>query len=90
MIDLMRETSLYNMQLQAYLMDFNPSYDNITPFGDATPNRMGSVISAEWQSAKIPVKLKVEQTMMTEVRGHLISVHVWMNIQMCSILTKWM
>ncbi len=69
MIDLMRETSLYNMQLQAYLMDFNPSYDNITPFGDATPNRMGSVISAEWQSAKIPVKVKVEQTMMTEVRG---------------------
>jgi len=57
------------MQLQAYLMDFNPSYDNITPFGDATPNRMGSIISAEWQSAKIPVKVKVEQTMLTEVRG---------------------
>ena len=69
MIDLMRETSLYTMQLQAYLMDFNPNYDNITPYGDATPNRQGSSVAVEWQSTKIPVKLKAEQTMLSEVRG---------------------
>ena len=39
MIDLMRESGIYNMQLQNTLMKYLPQYDNITPYGDATPNR---------------------------------------------------
>lgn len=69
MMDLMRESNFYNLQLQNYLMAFAPKYDNITPYGDATPNRMGSVIKVGWQSQKKDVKVYIANTDMQEVRG---------------------
>jgi hypothetical protein len=68
MLDLMRESSLYNMQLQPYLMAFLPKYDNITPFGDATPNRQGAIVEVGWK-AKKDVTFVVEQSMLSETRG---------------------
>ncbi|MFZ4784952.1 MAG: hypothetical protein ACOYLH_05695 [Flavobacteriales bacterium] len=69
MLDLMRESSLYNLQLSNGLGAYNPKYDNITPYGEATPNRMGSVYAIEYAPKKWPVKLNLEQSMLTEVRG---------------------
>lgn len=68
-LDLMRESSLCNMQLQAYLMDFSPKYDNITPYGDATPNRQGSIIKSDWVSKNKNWVVKAEQLNLQEVRG---------------------
>ncbi|MEY4329877.1 MAG: hypothetical protein RL609_625 [Bacteroidota bacterium] len=41
LLDLMRESNLYNLQLQTELGAYLPYYDNITPYGVATPNRQG-------------------------------------------------
>lgn len=68
MLDLMRESSMYNMQLQPYLMNFSPRYDNITPFGAATPNRQGIIVTAGGEV--IPgLSVELAQYMLTETRG---------------------
>jgi len=51
-LDMMRETSLYNMQLQTSLGQYLPQYDNITPYGDATPNRQGYFIKGGYETSK--------------------------------------
>ncbi len=51
-LDMMRETSLYNMQLQTDLGQYLPQYDNITPYGDATPNRQGYFVKGGYATAK--------------------------------------
>ncbi len=37
--DIMREGRIFNSSLQQNLMVFNPAYNNISPYGAATPNR---------------------------------------------------
>lgn len=69
MLDLMRESNFYNLQLRPYLMEFSPVYDNITPYGDATPNRQGFTIKAGFDHKKNPVKIEVSQLQWKEVRG---------------------
>ncbi len=68
MLDLMRESSMYNMQLQPYLMTFLPKYDNITPFGDATPNRQGVIVEAGWKTEK-GLSVEVMHANLQETRG---------------------
>lgn len=69
MLDLMRESSFYNLQIQPYLMDFAPRYDNITPFGDATPNRQGLTMKAKFAKKGIPVSAEVAHSQLQETRG---------------------
>jgi hypothetical protein len=52
MLDMMRETGIYNLQLQTDLMSYLPQYDNITPYGDATPNRQSYEISTQYGHAE--------------------------------------
>lgn len=68
-LDLMREADLYNLQLQSGLMAFDPKYDNITPYGDATPNRQGFEVGLEWSGWKNAVKLNASYTAQTEIKG---------------------
>lgn len=68
-VDLMRESSMYNMQLQPYLMTFVPRYDNITPYGAATPNRQGFIGKISWQNKKNDLQVSFEQNMLSETRG---------------------
>lgn len=67
--DLLRESELYNLQLQNGLMDFNPGYDNITPYGDATPNRQGFETGLNWAGWKESVQLNFAFISQTEIRG---------------------
>lgn len=67
--DLLRESDLYNLQLQNGLMDFDPRYDNITPYGDATPNRQGFETGINWAGWKEAVKLNTSFVAQTEIRG---------------------
>ncbi len=69
MLDLMRESSFYNLQLRPYLMAFAPKYDNITPYGDATPNRQGYTLAAKYEKKDIPVVATISHMEMQEVRG---------------------
>jgi hypothetical protein len=69
MLDLMRESSLYNTQLQTKLMAFSPQYDNITPYGDATPNRKATVIKVGYKKAGAPLKIETLLYSGSEVKG---------------------
>ena len=46
--DLLVDPLLYNQALAPQLMQFNPFLSNVSPYGDATPNRMGVFGSLEW------------------------------------------
>lgn len=39
MIDMYRDATIYRFNFNENLMDYNPSYGNISPYGKATPNR---------------------------------------------------
>jgi len=69
MLDLMRETNLYTLQIRPYLMDFAPQYDNITPYGDASPNRQGFIAGLSYSKGKHPIDANYKYYMLQEVRG---------------------
>ncbi len=69
MFDLMRESDLYNLQLQTGLMAFDAKYDNITPFGAATPNRQGFELGLNWAGWHDAVKLNASYLAQSEIRG---------------------
>lgn len=69
MLDLMRESDMYTLQLRPQLMQFSPVLDNITPFGDATPNRQGWSASIGFEKKKHPVKAEMTLHQLSEVTG---------------------
>ncbi len=69
MLDLMRESSFYVMQLRPYLMEFAPKYDNITPFGDATPNRQGMIVRLRYEKKSSPITAEFAHYALQEMRG---------------------
>ena len=46
--DLLADELRYNQALSQTLMTFDPKYNNSTPYGDATPNRAGLHLSADY------------------------------------------
>ena len=69
MVDLMRESGLYTTQLQTNLMAFAPQYDNITPYGEATPNRQAAIIKVGFENKKSPLSASATYYRGQEVRG---------------------
>jgi hypothetical protein len=67
--DLMRETDAYNRQLSSNLMLTQPKYDNITPYGTATPNRQGLTVNARYVSPRQMFEISATQLMLQETRG---------------------
>lgn len=67
--DLLRETDLYNLQLSSNLQAFDPRYDNITPYGDATPNRSGFIVEAGRNDASERYQMAVRYAGFSELRG---------------------
>jgi len=41
LLDVMSDPNVYNKNLSTSLMNYNPMYSSVTPYGDATPNRIG-------------------------------------------------
>ena len=39
--DILSDPQIYNQNLSPLMMDHNVKYEPISPFGDATPNRIG-------------------------------------------------
>lgn len=69
LLDYMRESDFYTLQLQPYLMPFNPVYDNITPYGDATPNRQGVILTLGYEKKDVPVTAALTHYQLQEERG---------------------
>jgi hypothetical protein len=67
--DLMRESNAYNRQLSSNLMLIQPKYDNITPYGTATPNRQGLTVNARYVSPRQMFEISATQLMLQETRG---------------------
>ena len=42
-LDIISDPFIYSQKLSTSLVQFNPMYSNISPYGDATPNRLGGI-----------------------------------------------
>ena len=69
MIDLYRDASLYNAQIASGLMVYDPRYDNVTPYGQATPNRKGLSLGANYTDTQDRWKVEVTSELLTDVVG---------------------
>lgn len=47
LFDRISDQGFYNQSLSPTLMNYNPAYNNVTPYGQATPNRQGVTIDIE-------------------------------------------
>ena len=41
LLDIMSDPNVYNQNLSTSLMSYNPMYSSVSPYGEATPNRIG-------------------------------------------------
>ena len=67
--DLMTDENIYNQELSATLMTFNPAFSNVLPFGDATPNRQGGYFKAKAGTSKQVLNGQLEGGYFQEVIG---------------------
>ena len=69
LFDLVSDDRLYNRDLSSILMAFNPSYSNILPYGEATPNRNGIYLKAKINNKKKVFLSKINAGFFKEVIG---------------------
>ena len=69
MYDLYRDASLYNTQIQEGLMNYDPRYDNVTPFGRATPNRRGFSLLANYADKNKRWELSLDGEYLNDIVG---------------------
>ncbi|MCH1582403.1 MAG: hypothetical protein L7S63_04730 [Flavobacteriales bacterium] len=69
MFDLLASDGLYNQMLSGTLMDFNPAFSNVQPYGDATPNRQGLFFGAQGQSGDATFEYGLDGGVYREVIG---------------------
>ncbi len=69
MVDLTRDASLYQTQIVAGLMAYDPRYDNATPYGRATPNRKGLDTEINYTDKKDRWGVSAELALLSDVVG---------------------
>ena len=67
--DRMSDLRIYNRSISTTLMYFNPSYDNTTPYGAATPNRQGFNVDFSYGNKDSLLLISVNSKIMSEVIG---------------------
>ncbi|WP_238379357.1 CHU_1277 family cellulose-binding protein [Cytophaga hutchinsonii] len=67
LLDYVSDQNLRNLNLKNTLMAFNPAYNNITPYGQATANRKGLTIGASLGNAEKVVKADFVADLLSEV-----------------------
>jgi hypothetical protein len=67
MLDYVSDQSLRNLNLRNTLMAFNPAYNNITPYGQATANRKGFTFGASLGSSEKVIKADLAADLLSEV-----------------------
>lgn len=68
-MDLLQDASLYRLTLNPGLQPYAPQYDNVMPYGTATPNRKGLILELSHQSKNQFVKGEAAYKMLSEVVG---------------------
>ncbi len=69
LMDMIQDASLYQMTLNPGLDAFAPQYDNVMPFGVATPNRKGFGVELQHQTANHLLKADLAYRALSEVVG---------------------
>lgn len=69
MMDLYRDASLYQTQIVAGLMSYDPRYDNATPYGKATPNRKGINLVLNYEDPKERWEVSGDADILSDVVG---------------------
>lgn len=67
--DLYNDQNYYNSSISAGIAAFNPSINNVLPFGIATFNRRGIYSSIAWKDKKERIRLEATYYRLSEVRG---------------------
>ena len=70
MFDIVSDENIYNQDLSGTLMDFNPIYSNVNPYGTATPNRMGFFLETKLNSDKA-LEANLNSSFLNEVIGQV-------------------
>ena len=68
MFDIVSDENIYNQDLSGTLMDFNPIYSNVNPYGTATPNRMGFFLETKLNRDKA-IEGNLNSSFLNEVIG---------------------
>jgi hypothetical protein len=69
MMDVYRDASLYQTQIVAGLMAYDPRYDNATPYGRATPNRKGFNVLFDYEDTDARWNVVVDAELLTDAVG---------------------
>lgn len=67
--DIVRDPTIYNVNITPLLMAYNPSYGNATPYGKATPNRTGVTLELGYKDSLERVNIEASGAYLTEVVG---------------------
>lgn len=68
-MDMLTDGGIYNMFLGTDLKAYNPAYENMLPYGKATPNRQGADMHVAWAAPKQVLKLGVNGAYYNEITG---------------------
>ena len=67
--DRFTQEQIYNRTISPILQNYVPYYGNITPYGDATPNRQGLTVKIASQPEREKFEFNVTTKLMTEVQA---------------------
>jgi hypothetical protein len=69
MLDIMSDPNIYNQSLSTSLMNYNPIYSAVSPYGDATPNRVGLIAQIQKVDITDFFSAKLQSQYFSEVIG---------------------
>lgn len=69
LFEAMKDEGIYNNTLTNTLMPYEPSFDNILPYGKATPNRQGINFNLAYEMPENKMNLALQYSMLQEIVG---------------------
>lgn len=69
LLDMMSDPNVYNQNLSTSLMNYNPMYSSVSPYGDATPNRIGLTAEIDNLNFTDFLSAKVKTQYFSEIIG---------------------
>ena len=69
LLDIMSDPNVYNQNLSTSLMNYNPMYSCVSPYGEATPNRIGITAEVENFNLTDYLSVKVQTQYFSEIIG---------------------
>jgi hypothetical protein len=64
--DIVRDPTVYNVNITPVLMAYNPVYGNAMPYGKATPNRTGATLELNYKDSLQRINIDASGAYMTE------------------------